>query len=90
MGKKGSDLRTAKCTWVTCKAVEKLNDNPKVMEEFKVLFIRIFSDVFGKVKPKSVCIYLHIIERNPVELLRYTCLILFSWHLYRITPNSCR
>lgn len=34
-GKVGSDLKEAKCTWVTCKAMEKLMDHPDLLEEFR-------------------------------------------------------
>ncbi|VDM96757.1 unnamed protein product [Thelazia callipaeda] len=39
-GKVGSDLKEAKCTWVTCKAMEKLYDQPNLLKDFQ--------DNFGK------------------------------------------
>lgn len=37
-GKVGSDLKEAKCTWVTCKALERLANEPTLFEEFQVIY----------------------------------------------------
>ncbi|VDM45694.1 unnamed protein product [Toxocara canis] len=59
-GKVGSDLREGKCTWVTCRAVEKLKDHPE--------YTRLFEENFGQaseeceMKVKSLLLKLHVKE----------------------------
>lgn len=38
MGKIGNDLREGKCTWVTCKAMEKLTNQANFLTDFQVIF----------------------------------------------------
>ncbi|VDN24270.1 unnamed protein product [Gongylonema pulchrum] len=62
-GKVGSDLREAKCTWVTCKAMEKLEEQPILFEEFRDNFGK--PDIASEQKLKDVIAILKVADDFP-------------------------
>uniref|UniRef100_A0A0R3RUE9 Farnesyl pyrophosphate synthase n=1 Tax=Elaeophora elaphi TaxID=1147741 RepID=A0A0R3RUE9_9BILA len=67
MGKVGNDLMEAKCTWVTCKAMEKLSDQPSLLEHFGKRSIN------SEKKLKDILMHLRIADDFP--LFREKCAV---------------
>uniref|UniRef100_A0A915Q7Z1 Farnesyl pyrophosphate synthase n=1 Tax=Setaria digitata TaxID=48799 RepID=A0A915Q7Z1_9BILA len=60
MGKVGSDLKRAKCTWVTCKALEKLANEPNFMVDFRENFGK--PNIVSEQKLKDILEYLRVAD----------------------------
>ncbi|CAG9537029.1 unnamed protein product [Cercopithifilaria johnstoni] len=71
MGKVGNDLREAKCTWVTCKAMEKLSDEPSFLMDFREHFGK--RNITSEQKLKDILAHLRIADDFP--LFREKCAV---------------
>ncbi|KAL3997504.1 Polyprenyl synthetase family protein [Acanthocheilonema viteae] len=60
MGKVGNDLTEAKCTWVTCKAVEKLSSEPNFLTDFRENFGK--RSITSEQKLKDILMHLRIAD----------------------------
>ncbi|MCP9264167.1 Polyprenyl synthetase [Dirofilaria immitis] len=63
MGKVGNDLMGAKCTWVTCKAMEKLANQPSFLMDFREHFGK--RSIISEQKLKDILAYLRVADDFP-------------------------
>ncbi|KAM3721820.1 Farnesyl pyrophosphate synthase [Dirofilaria immitis] len=71
MGKVGNDLMGAKCTWVTCKAMEKLANQPSFLMDFREHFGK--RSIISEQKLKDILAYLRVADDFP--LFRERCAV---------------
>ncbi|EFO22211.2 polyprenyl synthetase [Loa loa] len=71
MGKVGNDLRGAKCTWVTCKAVEKLINQPSFLVDFQEHFGK--RSITSERRLKDILTHLRVADDFP--LFRERCAV---------------
>ncbi|VDK70899.1 unnamed protein product [Litomosoides sigmodontis] len=76
MGKVGNDLREAKCTWVTCKAAEKLSNEPSFLIDFREHFGK--RSITSEQKLKDILMHLRIADDFPLFREKYAVEILSS------------
>ncbi|VDK71030.1 unnamed protein product [Onchocerca ochengi] len=71
MGKVGNDLMEAKCTWVTCKAMEKLTNQPSFLTDFREHFGK--RSIISEKKLKDILADLRVADDFP--LFRERCAV---------------
>ncbi|VIO95596.1 Polyprenyl synthetase family protein [Brugia malayi] len=75
-GKVGNDLREAKCTWVTCKAMEKLTHQPSFLTDFQEHFGK--RSITSEQKLKDILTHLRVADDFHLFRERYAGEILNS------------
>ncbi|VDO29334.1 unnamed protein product [Onchocerca flexuosa] len=70
-GKVGNDLMEAKCTWVTCKAMEKLTNEPSFLTDFREHFGK--RNIISEEKLKDILADLRVADDFP--LFRERCAV---------------